>query len=138
MLLIALAILAASATVKSIAAGQATVDHKITQLPIGSPHIAPLAESCPFQIIFGSHAAGIDGRVYREITALLARDSTVTEIILWPWGMEGERTLCLPSLTDIDSERLFISLRHIIPAESQRAWTLVRFEGRTFTTRWPD
>jgi len=49
---------------------------------------------CTLEIVFGSYASGIDGRVRKDVSALLGNDEQVLAVDEKAWGREGEVAVC--------------------------------------------
>jgi hypothetical protein len=58
-------------------------------------------ERCDLEILFGSYAAGIDGKIHGKITALLTKQGDKITSESKNWGREGEKAVCV----DVKSER---------------------------------
>jgi hypothetical protein len=53
------------------------------------------AGDCGIEISFGSYASGIDRGLFARAKEAVGKDERIQEAFSWPWGKEGERTLCL-------------------------------------------
>lgn len=92
---------------------------------------APVPRDCPLVVSFGSYGAGIDRPTLVRVEALLARDRTVTNVARYPWGREGEVTLCVRARGNSDLVRIANRIRAALPARTRGPVT-VENRGR----RW--
>lgn len=60
---------------------------------------------CTLEIVFGSYAAGIDGRVRKDVMTLLGGSDKISSVTEKSWGREGEIAVCadLPDQADADA-----------------------------------
>lgn len=90
---------------------------------------------CQFSVQFGSYSAGIDANVFGLVMHIATSDEAVSELYLFPWGMEGERTLCINNLRDEDGQRLFFNVKRIIPEKGRHGPTSVHFGQESYGSR---
>ena len=81
------------------------------------PMNAEVPGDCDLRIQFGSYAMGIDSRSADSIERLLASDRAVAAVEAFPWGREGEKTLCVRVRSEADVDRLFNEVSRLLPAE---------------------
>jgi len=101
-----LSVLAAVAAMLSAASAHAYAPGQTTPVP----------RNCPLVIAFGSHGAGIDRPTFDRVEAYLAHERTVTGVSRYPWGREGEVSLCVRARGDADLVRIANRVRASIPA----------------------
>lgn len=92
-----------------------------------SPH-----EGCDLKVDFASIGTGIDSETLQKVDALLSGDKGVATVDRKRWGMEGETTLCVDTLTDADTARLFGEVKGVFPATSARPLRLETRAGQTW------
>lgn len=90
---------------------------------------------CQFSVKFGSYSAGIDANVFGLVMHKATSDEAVSELYLFPWGREGERTLCINNLSDEDGQRLFFNVKRIIPEKGRHGPTTVYFGQESYGSR---
>ncbi|ASP35693.1 hypothetical protein [Labrenzia sp. VG12] len=90
---------------------------------------------CQFSVKFGSYSAGIDANVFGLVMHKATSDEAVSELFLFPWGREGERTLCINNLTDEDGQRLFYNVKRVIPEKGRHGPTTVHFGQESYGSR---
>ena len=76
----------------------------------------PVPRNCPLLVIFGSYGAGIDRPTLDRVEQYLAGERTVTNVGRYPWGREGEVTLCVRARGNADLVRIGNRIRAAIPA----------------------
>jgi hypothetical protein len=76
----------------------------------------PVPRSCPLLVVFGSYGAGIDRPTLERVEEYLAGERTVTNVGRYPWGREGEVTLCVRARGSADLVRIGNRIRAAIPA----------------------
>jgi hypothetical protein len=80
---------------------------KVPQRPVtdgnvtGSFFEGLFGKRCDLEILFGSYASGIDGKIHGKITALLTKQGDKITSESKNWGREGEKAVCI----DVKSER---------------------------------
>ena len=84
---------------------------------VAHPRGSAIPADCPLRVQFGSYAMGIDNRAAEAVRALLDGDSGVASVEHYPWGREGEYTLCIRVRTDGDARRLFGAIARLFPAD---------------------
>jgi hypothetical protein len=90
---------------------------------------------CQFSVRFGSYSAGIDANVFGLVMHIATSDEAVSELYLFPWGLEGERTLCINNLSDEDGQRLFKIVKRLIPEKGQNGPTTVTYGQESYGSR---
>jgi hypothetical protein len=75
---------------------------------------------------------GIDRGAARAVDELLASDPAVTSVELYPWGREGEKTLCVRLRSEADAERLFHAIKDLFPADPRGPLTVSTRNGLRF------
>jgi len=84
---------------------------KITKLPFGFQSLQSLeSRDCGITISFSSYASGPDGALGALLKNRLLPPNEVTEIVIAPWGKEGEFTYCVVTSSDDKVAHLYISL----------------------------
>lgn len=63
-------------------------------------------ETCSLTVDFGSVCCGVDAAMHERITRAVIADAGVKRAYSWPWGQEGESTLCLVTRSGADTRRL--------------------------------
>ncbi len=97
-----------------------------------APGIHGMPADCPLAIGFGSYAMGIDGGTLARVEALLAADPAVRSVERYPWGREGEVSLCVRLRGQRDAGRLFDRLKALLPAKPRGPIRLSTRDGRRF------
>lgn len=90
------------------------------------------AGSCPLTVRFGSYAMGIDRNTLQAVEALLAADPSVRSVERWPWGREGEITLCARVAGDAEAERLARAVASLFPADPRGPLLVATSTGLSF------
>jgi hypothetical protein len=129
---LSLAILAAGCGVRQDAAiaqnqAQPKGAHMVVQ-----PRGAEAPADCSLRIEFGSYAMGIDRGASRAVDELLASDPAVASVELYPWGREGEKTLCVRLRSEADAERLARAIAALFPAEPRGPLSVSTRNGLRF------
>ena len=81
------------------------------------PMNAQVPGDCDLRIQFGSYAMGIDTQSEEAVRRLLGRDPSVSAVEVYPWGREGEKTLCVRIRSAADVERLFDEVSRLLPSD---------------------
>ena len=133
LLLVSLAILAAGCGARQDAAiAQNQAQPKGAQMVV-QPRGAEAPADCALQVEFGSYAMGIDREASRAVDQLLASDPAVTSVELYPWGREGEKTLCVRLRSEADAERLARAIAALFPADPRGPLTVSTRNGLRFS-----
>jgi hypothetical protein len=90
--------------------------------PVGGTSNGPkprpvIPEDCPLVVGFASYAAGIDLEAYAAVGNLLESDPAVLTVDRYPWGREGEISICVTPRSGADAERLFHKIKAVFPRE---------------------
>lgn len=94
------------------------VDSTPVEGPSYSPKPRPdVPQDCPLVVGFASYGAGIDREAYRSVTDMLQSDPAVLSVDRYPWGREGEVSLCVTPRSGADAERLFHIIKALFPAK---------------------
>ncbi|MBG6175233.1 hypothetical protein IWQ55_003058 [Labrenzia sp. EL_208] len=101
-------------------------------------HLTDTESVCRLRVDFGSYASGIDGEVFARVMGLITYDNSISEIFMFPWGMEGEITLCVQILNDEDGKRIFETIKFWIPAETRNGQTKVTYDRKSHISKWPN
>lgn len=101
-----LPVLAAAAAMLSAASAHAAAPGQTTPVP----------RNCPLVITFASHGAGIDRPTFDRVEYYLAHERNVTSVSRYPWGREGEVSLCVRARGDADLVRIANHVRTSVPA----------------------
>jgi hypothetical protein len=128
-----LAILAAGCGARQDAAiAQNQAQPKGAQMVV-QPRGAEAPADCALRVEFGSYAMGIDREASRAVDQLLAGDPAVTSVELYPWGREGEKTLCVRLRSEADAERLARAISALFPAEPRGPLSVSTRNGLRFS-----
>jgi hypothetical protein len=92
---------------------------------------------CPLIILFSSYGAGIDRGSFQAVERLLGGDRGVRAVSRHPWGREGEISLCVRTRTAADADRLFRSVRALLPARPRGPVSLATLSGSRYQTPPP-
>ena len=84
-------------------------------------------EVCALTVDFGSVCCGVDRAMHERVNRAVVADKGVKRAYSWPWGEEGESTLCLVTRSKADTDRLVAQLR---------TWAKVR-PNPILTQVWP-
>lgn len=101
------------------------------------PRGTDIPADCPLSVQFGSYAMGIDGGAAEAVGALLDSDAAVTSVDRYPWGREGEYTLCIAARTDADARRLFEAIARLFPASPLGPLSVSTRDGLRFDAPRP-
>jgi len=71
--------------------------------------------TCAITVQFFSFADGIDDRALTLVEHYAEANSDVTSPRLYPWGMEGEKTLCLNTTSSDKTSAVFAAIKSILP-----------------------
>ena len=74
-----------------------------------------MPENCPLAVSFASYGAGIDHQAYAAVRRLLASSRAVLSVASYPWGREGEISICVTPRSAADAERLFHRIKAVFP-----------------------
>lgn len=96
------------------------------------PYGSGVPAECPLRVDFGSYAMGIDGGAAEAVRALLDGDPGVAEATTYPWGREGEYTLCVTTRGEGDAERLFHAISRLFPADPRGPLSVSTRSGLRF------
>lgn len=97
----------------------------------------PVPRDCALTIGFSSYATGIDRPTYGAVQRLLESDRAVRGVSQHRWGREGEATLCARTRTRADAERLFHTIRRLVPARPRGPVTVHTASGLQFSAPPP-
>jgi len=106
--------------------------------PKGRPMVthAPgtdIPADCALRVEFGSYAMGIDRSASAAVAQLLVDDPGVASAQTFPWGREGEKTICVEVRSAADAERLFEAISRTFPAEPRGPLSVTTRSGRRFS-----
>ena len=87
---------------------------------------------CPLRVDFGSYAMGIDRGAADAARELLAGDPGVVSVENYPWGREGETTMCVVTRSAGDAERLFHAISRLFPANPRGPLSVSTAAGLRF------
>jgi hypothetical protein len=82
-------------------------------------------EVCSFTVDFGSACCGPDPATHERITRSVVTDPGVRRAYVWPWGREGESTLCLVTRSGADTRRIMAQFKLWAAASPHPALTQV-------------
>jgi hypothetical protein len=74
-----------------------------------------LPTDCPITVWFTSYSSGIDGDEYDRVVSYVRDSRDIAEATAYPWGFEGEQTLCLRIDDPAAAGRIFEDLRSLLP-----------------------
>jgi hypothetical protein len=95
-------------------------------------------EGCDVEVSFGSYAMGVDRDLRARIVAFVDGSEDVVDAVETPWGREGESTLCVQAAGASATDRVYVRIAGLIPAQSERAPTTVTHrDGRTKSSTLP-
>jgi hypothetical protein len=133
LLILALAVLGAACTVRQDAAvAQNQAGPKGAEM-VTHPRGTEIPADCPLRVDFGSYAMGIDRGAAEAIRRLLAGDRAVTAVESFPWGREGESTLCVRLSSPAEAERLARAIAALFPAAPRGPLSVSTRNGLRFT-----
>jgi hypothetical protein len=101
-----------------LAPGIATAVEIVTTPKAWNPDDIP--SDCPIRVDFISYCCGFDMEEYRRVISYVRASDFITAATEIPWGMEGERTLCLRFDDPGAASRAFEELKALLP-KRQRA-----------------
>lgn len=99
---------------------------------ITHPREDEIPADCSLRVQFGSYAMGIDGGTAEQVRALLDGDPAVSSVDRYPWGREGEYTLCVGVRSDADARRLFEAIVRLLPANPRGPLSVSTRDGLRF------
>jgi len=108
-----------------------------------APVEAPVTERvtpgvCHVTVTFASYGTGADGALRDQVLALIQAEPGVTDVQDSRWGREGESTLCVSTLGEVATDRLYDAIVAVIPATSGRGPTTVEhIDGRSRASAIP-
>lgn len=88
--------------------------------------------TCDLRVEFASIGTGIDHAVLEKVDALLVDDKGIAEITRERWGREGEITLCVDTLSDTDTARLFDRVKALFPSITEKPLRVETRAGERF------
>lgn len=87
---------------------------------------------CHVTVTFASYGTGADGALRDQVLALIQDEPGVIDVQDSRWGREGESTLCVSTLGEAATDRLYDAIAAVIPATSGRGPTTVEhIDGRS-------
>lgn len=100
---------------------------------------SPSLDHCVIEIAFGSAASGVDGATRAAIRRYLDGEHGILSATNYPWGREGESTLCLVTRSSGDTKRISARIARLIPAApaKNQGYTHVRFRTAAGATPSP-
>lgn len=108
-----------------------------------APVEAPVTERvtpgvCHVTVTFASYGTGADGTLRDRVLALIQAEPGVIDVQDSRWGREGESTLCVSTLGEVATDRLYDAIAAAIPATSGRGPTTIEhIDGRSRASAIP-
>ena len=95
---------------------------------------APAESACNVTVTFGSYAMGIDSETFQQVDAWVeSHTDLVPHVTTSSWGREGEKTMCLTTLSPAATKRVYAAIEKMIPRTSRRGPVEVKDDrGRSF------
>jgi len=103
---------------------------KLQTMPFNKP--GPGKLDCAVTVMFSSFASGIDEVAFGKVEGFVETNPAISSAQLYPWGMEGEKTLCLAVSAD-QSAAVFDGIKNIISKTAIGAATLTNGD-KTYST----
>jgi hypothetical protein len=133
LLIVPLALAAAGCTARPDAAFAQNQGQPKGAAMVTHPRGTQVPADCPLRVDFGSYAMGIDRGAAEAIRRLLAGDRAVTAVESFPWGREGESTLCVRLSSPAEAERLARAIAALFPAAPRGPLSVSTRNGLRFT-----
>lgn len=112
----------------ALIAGTPAIAQRVTTAPLNTQR----PDDCPLVVDFASYGTGINRPVLQVVEKILTRDRAVTSITRYPWGREGEITLCVRTRTSRAATRLFHQLKPRLPRRHTPPISMVTRNGLRF------
>jgi len=99
----------------------------------------PAEGGCNVTVVFGSYAMGIDSETFQQVDAWVERRTDlVPHTTTSTWGREGEKTMCLTTLSPAATRQVYAAIEKMIPRTSRRGPVEVKDDtGRSFQSKMP-
>ena len=89
--------------------------------------------ACAITVSFGSYAMGVDQTAAQAVEARLRADPAVAAVDRKPWGREGEFDLCARIARVQDAQRIFASIKPLLPAAPRGPVTVTLANGASYS-----
>ena len=89
-------------------------------------------KSCAVAIQFISYDNGIDENMLAAVHTFIEASDYISEALEYPWGLEGERTICLKITGARKSSMAFEQIRDMLPARPARGLIVVNMGQKLF------